>query len=79
MNNKKKLLVSIFTVFLLLFSSSVASAKVMWGKTELKKGQIGKVTILTNVTATKINENTLTQDKRLNFSSITIFNNRALF
>ncbi|MGN7402364.1 excalibur calcium-binding domain-containing protein [Cytobacillus praedii] len=65
MNNKKKILVSIFTAFLLLFSSSVASAKVMWGKTELKQGQIGKVTILTNVNATKINENTLTQDKRL--------------
>ncbi|MED3574215.1 excalibur calcium-binding domain-containing protein [Cytobacillus praedii] len=65
MNNKKRILVSIFTVFLLIFSSSMASAKVMWGKTELKKGQIGKVTILTNVNATKINENTLTQDKRL--------------
>ncbi|MGN7403236.1 excalibur calcium-binding domain-containing protein [Cytobacillus praedii] len=65
MNNKKKILVSIFTVFLLISFSSVASAKVMWGKTELKQGQIGKVTILTNVNATKINENTLTQDKRL--------------
>lgn len=66
MNNKKKIVVSILTVFLLLFSSSMASAKVMWGKTELKRGQIGKVTILTNVNATKINGNTLTQDKRLN-------------
>lgn len=37
----------------------------MWGKTELKQGQIGKVTILSNVNATKINDNTLTQDKRL--------------
>ncbi|WP_313798955.1 excalibur calcium-binding domain-containing protein [Cytobacillus sp.] len=65
MNNKKKTMVSIFIVFLLLFSSSVASAKVMWGKTELKKGQIGKVTILANVNATKINDNILTQDKSL--------------
>ena len=45
MKNKKKILVSIFTVLLLLFSTSVASAKVMWGKTELKKGQIGKITV----------------------------------
>ena len=37
----------------------------MWGKTELKQGQIGKVTILTNVNAAKLSGNTLTQDKRL--------------
>ena len=53
------------TIFMLLFSTSAASARVMWGKTELKEGQIGKVTILTNVNATKIKGNTLIQDKRL--------------
>ena len=30
---------------MLLFSTSAASAQVMWGKTELKVGQIGKITI----------------------------------
>ena len=63
--NKRKLFVSIFVVFLLFFFTSEASAKVMWGKTELKQGQIGKATILTNVNAVKLSGNTLTQDKRL--------------
>ena len=63
--NKKAIIISIFTVFLLLFSTSSASAKVMWGKTELKQGQIGKVTILTNVNAVKQTGNTIVQGKRL--------------
>ena len=50
---------------MLLFSASSASAKVMWGKTELKKGRIGKVAIVTDVNAAKLNGKTLTQDKRL--------------
>ena len=37
----------------------------MWGKTELKQGQIGKVTILTNVNAVSQQGNTLVQGKRL--------------
>lgn len=65
MRFKKLFLLSFLSLFVFLFSTSEASAKVMWGKTELKKGQIGKVTILTNVNATKIKGNTLTQDKRL--------------
>lgn len=43
---KKSIFISVFAIFLLLFSTSSASAKVMWGKTELKQGQIGKITIL---------------------------------
>ena len=46
------------TVLLLIFSTTAASAKVMWGKTELKQGQIGKVTILTDVNAVKISGST---------------------
>ena len=65
MKNRKAIIISIFTVFLLLFSTSSASAKVMWGKTELKQGQIGKVTILTNVNAVKQTGNTIVQGKRL--------------
>lgn len=45
---KRKLLFSVFIITALLFSSgsaSAASQKVMWGKTELKVGQIGKVTV----------------------------------
>ena len=37
----------------------------MWGKTELKQGQIGKVTILTNVNAVSQKGNTLVQGKVL--------------
>ena len=37
----------------------------MWGKTELKQGQIGKVTILTDGNAVKLKGSTLVQDKRL--------------
>ena len=53
------------TVLLLIFSTTAASAKVMWGKTELKQGQIGKVTILTDVNAVKISGNSIKQDKKL--------------
>ena len=63
--NNKVVLISIFTVFLLLFSTSSASAKVMWGKTELKQGQIGKATILTNVNAVSQKGDTLVQGKML--------------
>ena len=45
MKGKKALFISFLTIFMLLFSASMASAKVMWGKTELKKGQIGKITV----------------------------------
>lgn len=65
MNLKKILVLSFLSLFIFIFQTSDASAKVMWGKTELKKGQIGKVTILSNVNAAKINGNTLKQDKRL--------------
>ena len=61
--NKKVIFISIFTVFLLLFSTSSASAKVMWGKTELKQGQIGKVTILANVNTVSQKGDTLVQGK----------------
>lgn len=54
MKNQKAFLVSFFIFFLLLFSTSDAEAKVMWGKTELKKGQIGKVTILSDTRANTI-------------------------
>lgn len=47
-------IIKIFTMLVLLISiitfhesASAQSNKVMWGKTELKKGQIGKVTVLT--------------------------------
>jgi hypothetical protein len=65
MKQRKTLVIIFAAIFMLLFSASSASAKVMWGKTELKKGQIGKVTIVTNVNAAKLNGKTLTQDKRL--------------
>ena len=65
LKNKKIFFISIMTVLLLIFSATAASAKVMWGKTELKQGQIGKVTILTDVNAVKISGNTIKQDKNL--------------
>lgn len=47
---KNKLIVIAFTLVAMFTFSSITSeastSKVMWGKTELKKGQIGKVTIL---------------------------------
>ena len=65
MKSKKAIFISVFTAFFLLFSTSAASAKVMCGKNELKKGQIGRVTILTNVNAVNVKGDTLTQGKRL--------------
>ncbi|MEH7345546.1 hypothetical protein V7122_16955 [Bacillus sp. JJ1532] len=54
MRVSKFMVFSFVALFMFLFSASDASAKVMWGKTELKKGQIGKVTIITDIRATKI-------------------------
>ena len=54
----KKLLIPAIMVASLLLSAgsaSAASQKVMWGKTELKQGQIGKVTILGTIELVKIN------------------------
>lgn len=65
MRLRKLLVLSFAALFMFFYSTSDASAKVMWGKTELKKGQIGKVTILSNVNAIKVNGKTATQDKRL--------------
>ncbi|MGE6489656.1 excalibur calcium-binding domain-containing protein [Paenisporosarcina sp. NPDC076898] len=57
-------LIKVFSVMILLFSMNFmfsinanAATKVMWGKTELKLGQIGKVTILSNTTLVKIESN----------------------
>jgi len=65
MRLRKLLVLSFAALFLFFYSTSDASAKVMWGKTELKKGQIGKVTVLSNVNAVKVDGKTATQDKRL--------------
>jgi len=47
---KKNMIVAIAFTLVAMFTYSItseaSSTKVMWGKTELKKGQIGKVTIL---------------------------------
>lgn len=46
---KGKMLITVLTIPVLLLSTVSTSAvtqKVMWGKTELKQGQIGKVTVL---------------------------------
>ncbi len=37
-----------FSLLNVSLEDTYAAAKVMWGKTELKLGQIGKVTILSN-------------------------------
>lgn len=53
----RKILIPAFIVIALLLSTgsvSAATQKVMWGKTELKKGQIGKVTILSNTKLVKL-------------------------
>lgn len=54
-------IVKVLPLFILLlgfsiYSSSIADAasRIMWGKTELKPGQIGKVTILTDTILVKI-------------------------
>ncbi|WP_066297150.1 phosphatidylinositol-specific phospholipase C/glycerophosphodiester phosphodiesterase family protein [Bacillus sp. FJAT-29937] len=49
------LLVSIPLILLVSINDAYASTKIMWGKTELKIGQIGKVTILENTSFYKIN------------------------
>lgn len=65
MRLRKIMVLGFAALFMFFYSTNDASAKVMWGKTELKKGQIGKVTLLSNVNAVKLHENTATQDKRL--------------
>ena len=51
---------------MVLFATGNASAApVMWGKTELKQGQIGKVTILSDVHSNKIVNNTTPLAKEL--------------
>ena len=65
MRLKKTFIFSFFAAFMLVFSTSVAEAKVMWGKTELKQGQIGKVTILSDVRSNKIVNNTTPLAKEL--------------
>ncbi|WP_066297246.1 hypothetical protein [Bacillus sp. FJAT-29937] len=66
----KKLLIPAIMVASLLLSAgsaSAASQKVMWGKTELKQGQIGKVTILGTIELVKINtDGTLSVIRNLN-------------
>ncbi|QFF98007.1 hypothetical protein PB01_03785 [Psychrobacillus glaciei] len=65
--------VKITFVFILLISfmtfntnQASASTKVMWGKTELKVGQIGKVTIVTNTSLWKLEkDNSLTKIREL--------------
>ncbi|WP_066297239.1 hypothetical protein [Bacillus sp. FJAT-29937] len=54
---KKLLIPAIMVASLLLSAGSALAApqKVMWGKTELKQGQIGKITILGNTDLVKIN------------------------
>lgn len=46
-------------------SSNSNATKVMWGKTELKKGQIGKVTILTETDLVKLENGSLTKVRTL--------------
>ena len=65
MRNRKTMVVSILTAFMLFFSASTASAAVMWGKTELKQGQLGKVTILADVPSYKLVNNVEKPDKLL--------------
>ena len=43
--------------FIAVPTDSLAATKVMWGKTELKLGQIGKVTILADTPLVKIETN----------------------
>ncbi|MGE6487473.1 hypothetical protein [Paenisporosarcina sp. NPDC076898] len=46
--------ISLLFLFSLVFTPSNAEAKVMWGKTELKVGQLGKVIVLTDTNLYKI-------------------------
>jgi len=57
-------LIKVFCVMILLFSMNFmfsikanAATMVMWGKTELKVGQIGKVTILSDINLVKLQSN----------------------
>ena len=68
-----KKLAQMTIAFLLLISALVANTqvtsadtRVMWGKTELKSGQIGKVTILSNKSLWKLEkDNSLTKVRDL--------------
>ncbi|UAW07777.1 stress protein [Psychrobacillus phage PVJ1] len=55
----KAIVVLMLVVGIVSFSGNSASAatKVMWGKTELKLGQIGKATILSDTTLVKLESN----------------------
>jgi len=55
----KSVLVVIFAlgVFNFQVNTAEAASKVMWGKTELKLGQIGKVTVLATTNLVKLNAN----------------------
>lgn len=47
-------------------SASASTPKVMWGKTELKEGQLGKVTVLKDTMLYKIiNDDTITSTRKL--------------
>lgn len=63
-------LISVVTITLVLMlsftSSTDASTKIMWGKTELKAGQIGKVTILSETTLFKIDGRNIDPIRELN-------------
>jgi hypothetical protein len=47
----------IFGLFMAIPTDTLAATKVMWGKTELKLGQIGKVTILADTPLVKVESN----------------------
>ena len=47
----------IFGLFMAIPTDTLAATKVMWGKTELKLGQIGKVTILVDTPLVKVESN----------------------
>lgn len=50
-------LLIVFGLFIAIPTQTEAATKVMWGKTELKLGQIGKVTILADTPLVKMNSN----------------------
>ncbi|MFB5086069.1 hypothetical protein PGC35_02425 [Psychrobacillus sp. PGGUH221] len=65
---KKVAIVSILLISVLSVNTSTtnASTRVIWGKTELKLGQLGKVTILSNTTLWKLEkDNSLTKIRDL--------------
>ncbi|MFJ8064622.1 hypothetical protein ACIQYS_08330 [Psychrobacillus sp. NPDC096426] len=65
---KKQFLLSVLIVPIFLMSTiTIAEAtptKVMWGKTELKIGQIGKITVLSTAPTYQMNEGTFKQSPR---------------